>query len=42
MLRRVVAHCHGEDFNANIANEYSYKMVVWYLRRQRGRTGGKH
>ena len=29
MLRRVAAHRHGEDFNADIDNEYSYKMGVW-------------
>ena len=28
-LRRVAAHRHGEDFNADIDNEYSYKMGVW-------------
>ena len=29
MLRRVAAHRHGEDFNTDIDNEYSYKMGVW-------------
>ena len=29
MLRRVAAHRHGEDSNADIDNEYSYKMGVW-------------
>ena len=29
MLRRVAAHRHGEDFNADIDNEYSYTMGVW-------------
>ena len=29
MLRRVAAHRHGEDFNADIDNEYSYKKGVW-------------
>ena len=29
MLRWVAAHRHGEDFNADIDNEYSYKMGVW-------------
>ena len=43
MLRRVAAHRHGEDFNADIDNEYSYKKGVWTgVRRQRGHTGGKH
>ena len=29
MLRRVAAHHHGEDFNADVDNEYSYNMGVW-------------
>ena len=29
MLRRVAAHRHGEDFDADIDNEYSYKMGAW-------------
>jgi len=29
MLRQAAAHRHGEDSNANINNEYSYKMGVW-------------
>ena len=32
MLRRVAAHRHGEDFNADIDNEYSYKKGVWCAR----------
>ena len=28
MLRRVAAHRHGEDFNEDIDNEYSYTMGV--------------
>ena len=29
MVRRGTAHRHGEDFNADVVNEYSYKMGVW-------------
>ena len=29
MLRRVAAHRHGEDFNADTDNENSYTMGVW-------------
>ena len=29
LLKRITAHRHGEAFNADIDNEYSYKMGVW-------------
>ena len=29
MLRRVAAHRHGEDFNADIDHECSHRMAVW-------------
>ena len=32
MLRRDAAHRHGEDFNADIDDEYSYKKGVWCAR----------
>ena len=29
MLRRVAAHRHGENFNADIDDEHSHKMGMW-------------
>ena len=29
ILRRVASHRHGEDFDADVDNENSYKMGVW-------------
>ena len=29
MLRRIAAHRHGDNVNADIDNEYSYMVGVW-------------